>query len=105
MVTIFLARFIDHEETEMYEYIWKWMLLGALGRTNNADFEEKRVNDNIMWDCALNKLLSSNKNLLLLLFLLLNYYFLLLYNSCYFSFFSKFINTSHVHSGRRLTYN
>jgi hypothetical protein len=48
MVTIFLARFIDHEETEMYEYIWKWMLLGALGRTNNADFEEKRVNDNIM---------------------------------------------------------
>ena len=27
-------------------YKWKWMLLGALGCVNNADFEEKIVNDN-----------------------------------------------------------
>ena len=36
MATIFLARLIDHEET----WKWKWMVLGALGCINNADFEE-----------------------------------------------------------------
>ena len=31
-------------------YKWKWMVLGALGCVNNADFERKLVNDNIMLD-------------------------------------------------------
>ena len=30
----FLPTLIDHEET----YKWKWMVLGALGCMNNADF-------------------------------------------------------------------
>ena len=29
-------------------YKWKWMVLGALGCTDNADFERKKVNDNIV---------------------------------------------------------
>ena len=34
MVTIFVARLIDHEE------IWKWMVLGALRCMNNVDFDK-----------------------------------------------------------------
>ena len=29
-------------------YKSKWMVLGALGCINNADFEEKKVNENIV---------------------------------------------------------
>ena len=36
----FLARLIDHEETWNI-YKWKWMVLGALGCINNADFGGK----------------------------------------------------------------
>ena len=31
-------------------YKWKWMVLGALGCMNNADFDEKLVNDNTVLD-------------------------------------------------------
>ena len=31
-------------------YKWKWLVLGALGFMNNADFENKIVNDNIVLD-------------------------------------------------------
>ena len=31
-------------------YKWKWMVLGALGCMNNADFHKKRVNDSIVLD-------------------------------------------------------
>ena len=31
-------------------YEWKWMVLGALGCMNNADFEKQLVNDNIVLD-------------------------------------------------------
>jgi hypothetical protein len=31
-------------------YKWKWVVLGALGCINNADFGKKIVNDNIVLD-------------------------------------------------------
>jgi hypothetical protein len=31
-------------------YKWKWMVLGALRCMNNADFEKKLVNNNIVLD-------------------------------------------------------
>ena len=37
MATIVLARLIDHEET------WEWMVLGALGWMNYADFEKSKL--------------------------------------------------------------
>ena len=32
---------------------WKWMVLGALGCMNNADFEKKKLNGNIVLDVFL----------------------------------------------------
>jgi hypothetical protein len=31
-------------------YKWKWLVLDAFGCMNNADFEKKLVNDNIVLD-------------------------------------------------------
>ena len=34
-------------------YKWKWMVLGALGYMNNADFDTKKVNENKCARCLL----------------------------------------------------
>ena len=41
---------IDRSWRNMETYKWKCMVLGALGCMNNADFEKKLVNDNIVLD-------------------------------------------------------
>jgi len=41
MVTIFFGK-IDRSRRNMEIYKWKWMVLGALGCINNADFEKSK---------------------------------------------------------------
>ena len=46
---------IGRSRKDMEIYKWKWMVLGALGCMNNANFEKiiiitKKVNDNIVLD-------------------------------------------------------
>ena len=40
---------IDHEKN-MEIYKWQWMVLGAFECMNNANFEKKIVNNNIVLD-------------------------------------------------------
>ena len=43
-----LARMLDNEKSRYVQI--KLVVLGAIGCTNNADFEKKSVNDNIVLD-------------------------------------------------------
>ena len=49
METIFFRK-IDRSWRNMEIYKWKWKVLGALGCMDNADFEKKILNDNIVLD-------------------------------------------------------
>ena len=49
MATVFFDK-IFSSRRNMEKYKWKWMVVGALGRMNNMDFEKKKVNYNIVLD-------------------------------------------------------
>ena len=48
MATTFFLDKIERSRRNVEIHKWKWMVLGALGRMNNTDFERKKVNDIVL---------------------------------------------------------